>query len=541
MTRRLLALISLAAGCVSAQVTADRLLHPEREPQNWLTYSGNYYAQRYSALDQITRDNAKNLELQWVFQARSLEKFEATPLVVDGIMYVTEAPNNVVAMDAKTGAIFWVYEYRPSADARPCCGAVNRGVAILGDTLFMGTIDARLVAIDAKAGRPIWSVQVADPKLGYSLTHAPLVVKDKVIVGLAGAEYGIRGFIAAYDAATGKQAWRFNTIPGPGEPGHETWTGDSWQHGGGSAWITGSYDPMLNLVYWGIGNPGADWNGDNRAGDNLYSDCAIALDADTGKLKWYFQFTPHDEYDYDAVQVPVLVDANWKGSPRKMMMWANRNGFFYVLDRTNGKFLFGMPFTKQTWAQGLDQNGRPIRASGQNPTPEGTVVYPGVQGGTNWYSPSYSPRTGLFYIPTWDNYSMNLAKMPAEYTPGQRYTGGAPRSPVPTLQRGPINTWTSDNASGMVLAVDPASGEKKWEYKMTDVNGSGILSTASDVVFSGGREGYFYALDARTGTMLWKAALGGQVASGPITYRVEGRQYLAVAAGHDLFVFALRQ
>jgi len=541
MTRRILALVSFAACGLSAQVTSERLLHPEREPQNWLTYSGNYYAQRYSALDQITRDNAKNLEQQWVFQARSLEKFEATPLVVDGIMYLTEPPNNVVALDAKTGAIFWVYEYRPSADARPCCGAVNRGVAILGDTLFMGTIDARLIAIDAKGGRPIWSVQVADPKLGYSLTHAPLVVKDKVIVGLAGAEYGIRGFIAAYDAATGKEAWRFNTIPGPGEPGHETWTGDSWQHGGGSAWITGSYDPSLNLVYWGVGNPGADWNGDNRKGDNLYSDCAIALDADTGKLKWYFQFTPHDEYDYDAVQVPVLVDANWKGSPRKLMMWANRNGFFYVLDRTNGKFLYGMPFTRQTWAKGLDENGRPIPASGASPTTEGTVIYPGVQGGTNWYSPSYSPRTGLFYIPTWVDYYMNLAKMPAEYTPGQRYTGGAPRSPVPTIQRGPINTWTADNASGMVLAVDPASGEKKWEYKMTDVTGSGILSTASDVVFSGGREGYFYALDARTGAMLWKAALGGQVASGPITYRVDGKQYVAVAAGHDLFVFALRQ
>jgi alcohol dehydrogenase (cytochrome c) len=541
MTRRILVLVFLMAGSLPAQVSLERLLHPEREPQNWLTYSGSYYAQRYSALDQITRDNAKNLEQQWVFQARSLEKFEATPLVVDGIMYLTEPPNNVVALDAKTGAIFWVYEYRPSTDARPCCGAVNRGVAILGDTLFMGTIDARLIAIDAKGGRPIWNIQVGDPKLGYSLTHAPLVVKNKVIVGVAGAEYGIRGFIAAYDAATGKEAWRFNTIPGPGEPGHETWTGDTWQHGGGSGWITGSYDPALNMVYWGVGNPGADWNGDNRGGDNLYSDCAIALDADTGKLKWYFQFTPHDEYDYDAVQIPVLVDANWKGSPRKMMMWANRNGFFYVLDRTNGKFLYGMPFTKVTWAKGLDENGKPIRAANMSPTADGTLIYPGVQGGTNWYSPSYSPRTGLFYISTWVDYYMNLAKMPAEYTAGQRYTGGAPRSPVPTLQRGPINTWTADNASGMVLAVDPNTGEKKWEFKMTDVTGSGILSTASDVVFSGGREGYFYALDARNGAMLWKAALGGQVASGPITYRVDGRQYVAVAAGHALFAFALRQ
>jgi len=545
MSRRILFAMLPMAGAMSGigwgQVTWDRLLHADREPQNWLTYSGNVNSQRYSALDQISRTNAKNLEMQWVYQARSLEKFEATPLVVDGIMYLTEAPNNVVALDAKTGAVFWVYEHRVAADARPCCGAVNRGVAILGDTLFMGTIDGRLIAIDAKGGRPIWNVPVGDPKAGYSVTHAPLVVKDKVIVGVAGAEYGIRGFIAAYDAATGKEVWRFNTIPGPGEPGHETWTGDSWQHGGGSAWVTGSYDPALNMIYWGVGNPGADWNADNRKGDNLYSDCAIALDADTGKLKWYFQFTPHDEYDYDAVQVPVLVDANWKGVPRKMMMWANRNGFFYVLDRTNGKFLFGTPFTKETWAVGLDEAGRSIRAPNSSPTAQGTLVYPGVQGGTNWYSPSYSPRTGLFYISTWVDYYMNVAKMPAEYTEGQRYTGGAPRSPVPTLQRGPINTWTAENGSGEVLAVDPNTGEKKWQFKMTDVTGSGILTTASDVAFSGGREGFFYALDARNGAMLWKAALGGQVASGPITYRVDGKQYVAVAAGHALFTFALRQ
>ncbi len=541
MISRILALAVLMGGSLSAQVTWDRLLHPEKEPQNWLSYSGNNNSQRYSALDQITPANAKNLEMQWVLQSRSLEKFEASPLVVDGIMYITDPPNNVEAVDARTGAIFWVYEYRPSPDARVCCGAVNRGVAILGDTLFMGTIDAHLVAIDAKAGRPIWNLQLGDPKLGYSITSAPLIVKDKVIVGVAGAEYGIRGFIGAYDAATGKEAWRFNTIPGPGEPGHETWAGDSWQHGGGSAWITGSYDASLNAVYWGVGNPGADWNADNRQGDNLYSDCAIALDADTGKLKWYFQFTPHDEYDFDAVQIPVLVDGKWKGSPRKMMMWANRNGFFYVLDRTDGKFLYGTPFTKETWAVGLDEAGRPIRAPNSSPTPGGTLIYPGVQGGTNWYSPSYSPRTGLFYISTWQDYSMNLAKMAAEYNPGQRYTGGAPRSPTPTLQRGPINTWTSENGSGAVVAVDPNTGEKKWQFKMTDVTGSGILTTASDVVFTGGREGFFYALDARNGTMLWKAALGGQIAMGPVTYRIDGRQYVAVAAGHALFTFAVRQ
>jgi len=530
------------SGSLAAQlVTTERLTGADREPQNWLMYSGSYASQRYSTLDQVTRDNARNLELQWVYQARSLEKFEATPLVADGIMYVTEAPNNIVALDAKTGAIFWTYDYRVSPDAHVCCGSVNRGLAMLGETLYMGTIDAHLVAIDAKSGRPLWNIQVGDPKIGYSLTHAPLVVKGKIIVGVAGAEYGIRGYIAAFDAVSGKEAWRFYTIPAAGEPGNETWQGDSWKYGGGSVWMTGSYDPALNLVYWGTGNPGADWNADNRAGDNLYSDCVLALDADTGKLKWYFQFTPHDEYDYDSVQVPVLADANWKGSPRKLMLWANRNGFFYVLDRTNGQFLYGTPFTKVTWATGLDAKGRPIRAPNSSPTVEGTIIYPGVQGGTNWYSPSYSPRTGLFYISSWADYFMNVSKMPAEYSPGQRYTGGAPRSPVPSLLRGPINTWTSENGYGAVVAMDPNTGEKKWEFKMTDVTGAGILSTASDLVFTGNREGYFYALDARNGTMLWKTRLGGAVASGPMTYRVDGRQYVSIAAGHALFVFALRQ
>ncbi len=284
------------------QVTFDRILEANKEPQNWLTYSGGLMGQRYSPLTQITPANVKDLELQWVFQAHSLEKYEATPLVVDGILYTVQAPNDVVAIDAVTGRIFWVYEYAPSPEARVCCGRVNRGLAILGDTLFMGTIDGHLLAIDSKTGKPIWNVTVARGQAGYSLMHAPLIVKDKVIVGVAGGEFGIRGFLAAYDARTGKQDWTFNTIPGPGEPGHETWAGDSWQHGGASVWVTGSYDPQLNLTYWGIGNPGPDWNSDLRAGTNLYSDSVVALDADTGKLKWYFQFSPHDDFDYDSVQ-----------------------------------------------------------------------------------------------------------------------------------------------------------------------------------------------------------------------------------------------
>jgi alcohol dehydrogenase (cytochrome c) len=305
--------------------------------------------------------------------------------------------------------------------------------------------------------------------------------------------------------------------------------------------VTGSYDPDLNLTYWGIGNPGPDWNIDSRKGDNLYSDSAVALDADTGKLKWHFQFTPHDAWDYDSVQIPVLVDMDWQGRPRKLMLWANRNGFFYVLDRSTGEFLLGRPFVKQTWAIGLDEKGRPIKAPNMEPSPEGTKVYPGVQGGTNWYSPSYSPRTGLFYIPAWVDYYSNFVKLPVTYEPGKLYLGGTPKSPVPSIRRGHIRTWSEADGRGAVLAIDPRTGNRKWEFKMADVTDSGILTTASDLLFTGGREGYFYALNARTGDMLWKASLGGQIAAGPMTYSLNGKQYVSIAAGHSLYTFALRE
>ncbi len=344
--RTLCPLLALVAPLLNAQITFDRIVDANKEPRNWLTYSGTPLSQRHSLLTQINPANVKNLELQWVFQSQSLEKFEASPLVVDGVLYTVQAPNDAVAMDAETGRIFWVSPYAPSPEARVCCGRVNRGLAILGDTLFMGTIDGHLLALDAKTGKGIWNVTVAKAEAGYALTLAPLVVKDKVIVGTAGGEYGIRGFLAAYDAKTGKEAWRFNAIPGPGEPGHETWAGDSWMHGGASVWVTGSYDPQLNLTYWGIGNPGPDWNSDNRIGDNLYSDSVVALDADTGKLKWYFQFSPHDDFDYDSVQVPVLADMEWKGKQRRVLLWANRNGFYYVLDRDHRRIPAGQAIRK---------------------------------------------------------------------------------------------------------------------------------------------------------------------------------------------------
>jgi alcohol dehydrogenase (cytochrome c) len=529
----------LIATAAQAQVTFDRVAGAAGEPQNWLTYNGNLHSTHYSALDQITQTNVANLDLKWVSQVQSLEKFEATPLVVDGVMYVTEPPNTAVAMDARTGRPYWRYE-RPVPDATfVCCGNVNRGLAILGDTIFMGTLDAHLVALDASTGRVKWDTKVADYTHGYSVTVAPLVVKDKVVIGPAGGERGISGFLAAYDAKTGKEVWKFHTIPQPGEPGHESWGGDSWKTGGGSVWVTGSFDPDTNSVYWGIGNPGPDWNPVVRPGNNLYSDSVVALDADTGKLKWHFQFTPHDEWDFDSVQVPVLADITWRGKPTKAMLWGNRNGFFYVLDRTSGQFLMGKPFMKVTWAKGLDDSGKPVTVPGKSPSIAGTDVYPGVQGGTNWYSPSYSPHSGLFYLTTWEDYHTSYFTWEQEYEPGKSYTGGSARSPIPSLRREPFIKWGPEWGYGVVRALNPATGEKVWDYKMLDVSDAGILTTASDVLFSGNREGYFFALDAKTGKELWKRYLGLQVANSPITYTVDGAQYVSVAAGHSIFTFGL--
>ena len=547
MRRALLVIVAVAGALATleAQVTPNRLLRAVDEPHNWLTYSGGYDSQRHSRLTQITRGNVTNLELKWILPNQVFGAWQATPLVVDGIMYVTQRPNDVMAVDAKTGRVFWLYRHTVSPDARVCCGANNRGVAILGTTLFMGTLDAHLVALDAVSGRPLWDIAIADPKLGYSLTMAPLVVKDMVLVGVGGGEYGIRGFIAAYDAATGKERWRFHTVPGPGEKGHETWKNDAWKTGGGSIWVTPSYDPATNLTYWGVGNPGPDWNADQRPGDNLYTDSVVALDADTGALQWHFQFTPNDGYDYDSVQIAVLADITWRGAPTKAMLWANRNGFFYALDRVTGRFLFGTPFVKVNWASGLDANGRPI----PTPQPDGQPTWPGNQGGTNWYSPSFSPRTGWFYVSAWEGYASIFRKEQAEYVPGRNFTGGGHRvlTPVPNApgvrigRTNPINSWTDAVGHGSVIALDPQTGARKWTFDQYDVTDSGILTTATDLLFTGGREGYLYALDATSGAVLWKASLGGQIVNGPITYAIDGQQYVAVISGNSLVTFGLRR
>jgi alcohol dehydrogenase (cytochrome c) len=526
---------------LAAQVSFDRIAGALREPQNWLTYSGELRGTRYSALAQIDTRNAANLDLKWVHQAQSLEKFEATPLVIDGVMYTVEPPNTVVAIDTRTGRLFWMYRHPMPPTTYVCCGNVNRGLAVLGDTLYLGTLDAYLVALDISTGRKKWQTKVADYTEGYGITLAPLAVKDKIVVGPAGGERGISGFLAAYDARTGREVWKFHTIPQPGEPGHDTWEGDSWKTGGASVWVTGSYDPELNLIYWGTGNPGPDWNPGMRQGANLYSDCVIALDADTGKLKWHFQFTPADEWDFDSVQVPVLADIAWKGKPRKVMLWGNRNGFFYVLDRTGGEFLLAKAFVKQTWAAGIDEQGKPVKVAGKTPSVGGADVYPGVQGGTNWYSPSFSRRTGLFYLTTWQDYHTSYFSWDQEYEPGKAFTGGTAMGPFPAITRDPFIRWDPSWGHGVVRALDPQTGDKVWDYKMRDVSDAGILTTAGDVLFSGNREGYFFALDARTGKELWKRYLGSQVAATPITYMSDGVQYVSIAAGHSLFTFGLRK
>jgi alcohol dehydrogenase (cytochrome c) len=536
--KRIAALLAIVAFAVSsaleAQVTFERILNAEREPQNWLSYSGTVDNQRYSLLEQINARTVDELELQWVWQARSLEKFEATALVVDGILYTVQAPNDVVALDAATGRVFWTYHHEPAPEARTCCGRVNRGLAILGDTLYMGTVDAHLLAIDAKSGKLLWDSVVADARRNFSITMSPNVFKDKVIVGTAGGDMGIRGYIAAFDAQTGAEVWRFYTIPAPGEPGNETWSGDSWRTGGAAVWNAAAYDPGTNLAFWGTGNPAPDWDGSVRLGDNLYSNAVVALDVDTGEMKWYYQFTPHDELDYDSTQVPVLADIDWRGTPRKVMLWANRNGIMYVLDRVTGEFLHGKPYVKHNWWAGFDEKGRLQRLPGMEIDKEPKLFYPHVHGAINWAPTSFSPRTGLYYVSHWENSSIIAMEgmFPQPNGINRRQTAMGQVNLEPFFN-------DEDEAYGVIRAYDPNTLEPKWEHRMADITWAGVLTTAGDVVFGGGREGYFLALDARTGELLWRQSLGGQINAAPMTYAIDGRQYVAIAAGSALFSFAL--
>ena len=508
-------------------VTWERLVNAADEPENWLMYSGTLDSQRFSRLGQIDDQNVGKLELKWAYQIPQIDRSETVPLVVNGIMFITEAPSNVVAVDAATGRQFWRYNHTLPDDLKICCGRNNRGVSILGETLYMSTLDAHLVGIDARTGNLLWDSEVADHAAGYSKTSAPLIVKDKVVTGIAGGEYGIRGFIDAYNAETGALDWRTDTIPGPDNPDVQTWAGESWRTGGSASWITGAYDPDLDLVYWGTGNPGPDWNGDVRMGDNLYSDSVLALGGDSGEMSWYFQFTPHDVHDWDAIQVPILADIEFEGEMRKVMMWANRNAFYYTLDRETGEFLVGTPFAKQTWAEGLDENGRPIRLPNTTPTTEGVVVSPPVSGGTNWWSPAYSPETGLFYVNAFDGED-EFFRRDEDYEEGEQFLGGGHVKPKP-----------DEAYFSAIRALDPATGDLRWEFPIQPRSTAGLLTTAGNLVFSGGVDGYFYALDAATGEELWHISLGARVHSAPMTYAVDGQQFVTIAAGNVVFTFGL--
>jgi alcohol dehydrogenase (cytochrome c) len=519
----------------SAQVPYERIANADREPGAWLTYSGNYQSHRFSNLDEITPRNVANLKVAWVYQLRERGYFQTSPIVVDGVMYISEPPSRVSALDVRTGRTLWSWQRRQAAKAKTIgFGASNRGVAILGETVYIGTLDCAIVALDARSGAVRWETQVQDNQLGYSITAAPLAVDGKIIVGISGGEAGVRGFLDAYDAKTGKLLWRRFTIPAPGEPGHETWQKgpgvkhEVWKMGGGTTWLTGSYDPELNLLYWGTGNPGPDWNGDVRPGDNLYTCSLLAIDATTGAIKWHFQFTPHDTHDWDANEIPVLLDAQVNARARKLVVMANRNAFYYVLDRVTGEFLSGTPYAKQTWASGLDAKGRPIVLPNTEPSYEGTLVYPALNGATNWWSPAYSPRTGFLYVAVRERGAYYF-KSDVEFKPGTFFAGGGERA-----IDGDGKAW------GAIRALEATTGKLKWEFRLHTPAWAGVLATAGGLVFSGSNEGNFYALDAETGKPLWEMQTGAAITANPIGFSMDGKQYVAIAAGQALFVFGLK-
>jgi alcohol dehydrogenase (cytochrome c) len=511
-------------------VPVEKILAAGGDGREWLTYSGTLDGHRFSPLNQITSANAASLKVRWMRELDTAEKqIEATPLVASGVVFLTEPPSALLALDAATGTPIWRKTWGLPDSMPLCCGKVNRGVAILGDTVYVGTLDARLLAFDASTGSPKWETRVANSADGYSITTAPVAVGDTVILGVSGGEFGIRGFLASYDAATGQQRWRFDTIPGPGEPGHNSWKGDSWKSGGGPTWVPGSYDAESDLVYWGVGNPSPNYDGDSRLGDNLYTNSLIAVHRADGRLAWHFQFTPHDEHDWDANQTPIVADLTIKGVPRKAIVTANRNGFYYVLDRLTGEFLTGVPFVKQTWAMGMDPSGRPIETDRARPTLTGALIYPGNAGAVNWQPPALNPILGLFFAPAIEGGAiMSKSATGARRKPGIFFPGSGASSQLFT----PV-----------VRALDAATGERKWEYfprHRAQLDGqAGLLATRGGVVMTSSG-GTFVTLDAATGRELWTLPLGGATLAPPITFANDrGDQGVIVIGGRTVFLLGL--
>lgn len=532
-----LALVGAAAGqraapradpapAVLEATPADLLAAPAAA--NWTSYNGDYTGRRYSALAAITPANVSRLAARWVFHARNSERLETTPVVMNGVMFVTAA-NDCFALDARTGRVLWHFARAVTNGlVDDASGHHNRGVGLWRNRVYMETDNAHLLCLDARSGHLLWDVKYADTeRWNYGATSAPLVVKDLVLVGTSGGDDGVRGFIAAFDAATGRERWRFWTIPAPGEKGSESWPGQAYLHGGGTTWMPGTYDPVLDTLYWGTGNPAPDFYGAGRPGDDLYTDCVLALDPNRGKLKWYFQFTPHDLFDYDATETPVLVDAPYRGQIRKLLVEANRNGFLYILDRTDGQFLAAVPFSRNlNWATGIDAHGRPIR-TGIVPTRIGAKICPSYAGATNWYSPSYNPTTGLFYFLANESCDV-FAAQAQDYALGSTYYATGTRR------------VKGETPSRSLLAFNLSTGRLAWNYPQVGKEGdAGALSTAGGVVFFGDDAESFEAVDARGGAPLWHFNTGQAITASPMTYALDGVQYVAIAAGSDVFSFSL--
>jgi alcohol dehydrogenase (cytochrome c) len=509
-------------------VRADDLL-AQPPAANWTSYNGDYTGRRYSSLSQINPSNVPQLRAQWVFHAQNTRTLEVTPVVVNGMMFVT-ASNDTFALDARTGRVVWHHSYPISEGLIDDASRhINRGVGVWHNRVYMETDNAHLLCLDARSGNLIWDISYAGWNKNYGATSAPLVVKDKVLVGTSGGDDGVRGFVAAYDAVTGKLAWRFWTIPAPGEFGSDSWPGKLYLHGGGTTWMPGTYDAELNTIYWGTSNPAPDFDGEVRPGDDLYTDCVLALDPDSGKLKWYFQFTPHDLFDYDAVETPILIDATYRKESRELLVQADRNGYIYVLDRTNGKFLSATPFVeKLNWAKGIDAQGRPI-LTGIKPTPAGAKICPGYSGATNWYSPSYNESTHTVYFMALEECETYFSGPTEPFEEGKTYySTGVKRIPGEKSER-------------ILIAYSLDTGTVVWKYTQIGSGHSsgGTMTTAAGLIFFGDDAGSLEAADARSGKPLWHFNTGQDMSSSPMSYAIDGKQYIAIAAGSDLFSFAL--
>jgi acido-empty-quinoprotein group A len=510
----LLALILNAPRAAAQELDPAALTKPATD--TWATYNGDYSGKRFSPLDQINAANVGSLTLAWVFHPRA-STIKSTPLEVNGILYFT-VPDNVWAVDARYGREIWHYHRESEGDH-----IGNRGLGMYKNWLYFTTPDSHMVCLDAKDGTVRWIVELADPKLGYFATMAPLIVRDHVVVGVSGDVTDVRGFLESLDPETGKIQWRWYTEPDPGQPGSETWPKDpdALLHGGGMTWMTGTYDPELNLLYWGTGNPNPVLAGDARPGDNLYTCSIVALNPDTGKLVWYFQPSPHDVHDWDAVETPVLFDADFNGKPRKLLAQASRNGFFFLLDRTNGQHLVTVPFIDQTWAKGIDSRGRPIAKPDAAPSPDGALVEPGSDGSSNWMAPSFDPQTSLFYVNARRIFSIFYL------TTTGKAEGWAGRDRI---------LW----ANSTLRALDYRTGKLVWNHELGDGETiTGILTTAGHLLFTADNSGNLLALDPATGKTLWHLNAGGRLDASPMTYQLDGRQYVLFAVQDILYAFVL--